>query len=130
MTVRLHSPGYDRAKRLVDEGRAVLDDRDAWSEHQPSAAAENAFIDAHGYAEYGRWHLAVDDERPLDTKGRYKFPYGDFSDVHRCATLAAEARAGQREYADVESAAAHLHGMLDALRSVRARSGERREPAR
>jgi hypothetical protein len=42
--------------------------------------------------------------------------YGDFSDVHRCATLAAESRTGQRKYADVENAAAHLHGMLDALR--------------
>jgi hypothetical protein len=130
MTVKLHNPGYSRAKKLVGEGRVVLDDRDAWSEHQPSTAEENAFIDAHGYAEYGRWHLAVDDERPADTKGRYKFPYGDFSDIHRCAILAAESRAGQRKYADVESAAAHLHGMLDALRGVSAHRAEGRAPAR
>jgi hypothetical protein len=30
--------------------------------------------------------------------------------------LAAESRAGQRKYADIEAAAAHLHGMLDAAR--------------
>jgi hypothetical protein len=118
MAVRLHRPGYDYAQRLVGEGKVVLDDRDAWSEHQPSAAEENAFIAAHGYAEYGRWHLAIDDEADPETKGRYKFPYGDFSDVHRCAILAAESRAGQRKYADVERAAAHLHGMLEALRRV------------
>jgi hypothetical protein len=117
MAVKLHSPGYDHAKQLVDEGKVVLDERDDWSEHQPSAAEENAFIEAHGYAEYGRWHLAIDDERPHDTKGHYKFPYGDFSAVHRCAILAAESRAGQRKYTDVESAAAHVHGMLDALRA-------------
>jgi hypothetical protein len=117
MAVKLHRPGYEHAKALVADGKVVLDDRDGWSEHQPSAAEENAFIDAHGYAEYGRWHLAIDDERPPDTKGRFKFPYGDFSAVHRCAILAAESRAGQRKYTDVELAAAHLHGKLDELRA-------------
>jgi hypothetical protein len=115
MTVKLHNPGFDHAKKLIGDGKVVLDERDAWSEHQPSAAEENAFVAEHGYAEYGRWHLAVDDEHPADTKGHYKFPYGDFSDVHRCAILAAESRAGQRKYTDVELAAAHLHGMLEAL---------------
>ena len=42
-----------------------------------------------------------------------KFPYGDFVNVHRCAVLSAESRAGQRKYTDVELDAAHLHGMLD-----------------
>jgi len=35
--------------------------------------------------------------------------------VHRCGLLAAESRAGQRRYSDIELAVAHLHGMLDAL---------------
>ena len=118
MAVKLHNPGYDHAKRLVAERKVVLDERDDWSEHQPSAAEENAFIEAHGYTEYGRWHLAVDDERPPDTKGHYKFPYGDFENVHRCGVISAEVRAAQRKYADVESAAAHLHGMLEALRQT------------
>ena len=116
MAVKLHNPGYDHAKQLIAEGKVVLDDRDDWSEHQPSAAEENEFIAAHGLAEFGRWHLAVDDEMSPDTKGHYKFPYGDFSAIHRCALLAAESRAGQRKYADVQRAAAHLHGMLEALR--------------
>jgi hypothetical protein len=118
MAVKLHRPGYDHAKKLVGDGHVVLDDRDAWSEHQPSAASENAFIAEHGWAEYGRWHLGVDDERGTETKGRYKFPYGDFSDVHRCAVLSAESRAAQRKYDDIETAVAHLHGMLEALRQV------------
>jgi hypothetical protein len=121
MAVKLHRPGYDHARQLVGDEHVVLDERDAWSEHQPSAADENAFIDEHGWAEYGRWHLAVDDEANRETKGHYKFPYGDFSAVHRCAVLAAESRAGQRKYADVENAAAHLHGMLDAVRRVGSR---------
>jgi hypothetical protein len=73
------------------------------------------FIDEHGLAEYARWHLGVDEEKLADTKGRYKFPYGDFRNVHRCAVLSAESRAGQYKHTDIELAAAHLHGMLDAL---------------
>jgi hypothetical protein len=116
MAVKLHRAGYDYAQKLVLDGKVVLDDRDAWSEHQPSAKEQNAFIAEHGYGEYGRWHLGIDDEADPETKGRYKFPYGDFSDVHRCAILAAESRAGQRKYYDIESAVAHLHGMMEALR--------------
>jgi hypothetical protein len=36
--------------------------------------------------------------------------------------LAAEGRAGQNKYTDIELAAAHLHGMLDALMRERART--------
>ena len=46
-------------------------------------------------------------------KGHYKFPYGDFENVHRCGLLAAETRAGQYKHTDIENAVAHLHGMLD-----------------
>jgi hypothetical protein len=95
------------------EERVVLDDRDEWSEHRPSAEQENRYIDEHGFAEYGRWYLGVDDEAKKDTKSHYKFPYGDFEKVHRCGVLAAESRAGQRKYTDIELAAAHLHGMLE-----------------
>jgi hypothetical protein len=115
MAVRLSTRAFDHAKGLVKAGRAIADDRDAWSEHQPDAAAENEFIRLHGFAEYGKWHLGIDDEAPDETKGRYKFPYGDFKNVHRCAVLSAESRAGQYKYFDVERAAAHLHGMIDAL---------------
>jgi hypothetical protein len=114
MAVKLNRTAADHAKRLIAEGRFVHDDRDAWSEHQPTAQDENRYIEEHGYRAYAKWHLAVDDERPEDTKGRYKFPYGDFERVHRCAVLAAESRAGQYGYDDVKSATAHLHGMLEA----------------
>jgi hypothetical protein len=116
MAVKLNSRGYDHAKKLVSDGQHVLDGRDDWSEHQPSAKEENEFIAQHGIGEYARWHLGIDDEQDPETKGRYKFPYGDFSKIHRCALLAAESRAGQYKYHDVEMAAAHLHGMLEALR--------------
>jgi hypothetical protein len=117
MAVRLHNPGYEYARKLIDGGHVVLDDRDAWSEHQPSTREENEFIAAHGWDAYGRWHLGVDDESRKDTKEHWKFPYGDFKDVHRCAVLSAESRAAQRNYDDVKTAVAHLHGMLETLRA-------------
>jgi hypothetical protein len=114
MAVKLNNSGYEYAQSLVAEGRVVVDERDDWSEHQPSADEENAFIEEHGWREYGKWHLGIDDEKNEETKGHWKFPYGDFSDVHRCAILAAESRAGQRKYTDIELAVAHLHGMIEA----------------
>jgi hypothetical protein len=101
MAVKLSRSSYEYAQQLIKDGHTVLDDRDDWSEHQPSAAEENEFIEQHGLREFGKWHLAVDDEASPDTKGHYKFPYGDFENVHRCAVLAAESRAAQRDYDDV-----------------------------
>jgi hypothetical protein len=117
MAVRLHNPGYEHATKLINDGHVVLDDRDDWSEHQRSAREENDFIAEHGWNAYGRWHLGVDDESRKETKEHWKFPYGDFKDVHRCAILSAESRAAQRKYDDIETAVAHLHGMLEALKS-------------
>ena len=115
MAVKLNEKAFDFAKNQVLNGHYVIDERDDWSEHQPSTKEQNEFIERHGIGEYARWHLGVDDEQDPDNKGRYKFPYGDFTNVHRCALLAAESRAGQRKYYDIELAVAHLHGMLDAL---------------
>jgi hypothetical protein len=115
MAVKLNKKAFEHAKDLVREGHVVVDERDAWSEHQPSAQEENEFIELHGFSEFGKWHLGIDDEKREQTKGRYKFPYGDLQDIHRCAVLSAESRAGQYKYYDIENAAAHLHGMVDAI---------------
>jgi hypothetical protein len=112
MATKLNNRAYEYAKELIHEKRFVDDERDDWSEHQPSTEDENKFIHAHGFTEYARWHLGVDDEAPEDTKERYKFPYGDFSKVHRCALLSAESRAGQYKYLDVEAAAHELHMLI------------------
>jgi hypothetical protein len=67
----------------------------------------------HGFTEYSKRYLWVDDEVGEGRKGPYKFPYGDFESVHRCGVLTVESRAGQYKYYDIENAAAHLHGMID-----------------
>jgi hypothetical protein len=117
MATKLNQRAFDHARRLIAEERVVLDERDQWSEHQPSAQEENTFIEAYGFGAYATWYLGVDQDEPEDTKARYKFPYGDFERVHRCGVMSAEVRAGQYHHDDIERAAAHLHGMLDAAKS-------------
>ena len=113
MAIKLNKTAFDYAKELINKEAVVIDERDAWSEHQPSTRQENAFIRLHGFKEFSKWHLGIDDEQGEETKRRYKFPYGDFKSVHRCALLSAESRAGQYKHFDIENAAAHLHGMID-----------------
>jgi hypothetical protein len=118
MATKVNASGYRHAQQLIEDGLYVLDDRDAWSEHRPSAPQENTFIELRGIGEYRRWHLGIDDDEPEDRRARYKFPYGDFEKIHRCGVLSAESRAAQYKHVDIEMAAAHLHGMLDALKLV------------
>ena len=113
MAVTLNRRAFDHAKALIGEGQVVFDERDAWSEHRPSAEEENEFLRRRGFAEYGKWYLGINDGHPEDTKGHYEFPYGDFEKVHRCGVLTAESRAGQYKHFDIENAVAHLHGVID-----------------
>jgi hypothetical protein len=115
--VRLNETAYEHARRMITEGMALIDERDDSSEHQPTAEQENEFIRAHGWIAYARWYLGINEEAAEQTKARHEFPYGDFEKVHRCGVLAAESRAAQYDHADIETAAAHLHGMLDELKA-------------
>ena len=102
------------AKQLIEQSRLVADLRKAWGEHQPSAQEENEFIRQHGFAEYAKWHLGIDDRHAENTKARYKFPFGNFKNIHRSALLAAKNRARQYGYGDIENAATRLLEMIEA----------------
>jgi hypothetical protein len=115
MTTTLNEHSYAFAQDQIKNGNVVIDQRDDWSEHQPSTRQENEFIEAYGWDRYADWHLGIDDEASEHTKARYKFPYGDFAKVHRCGLLAAEVRAGQQKYRDIEDAAIRLREMMDEM---------------
>lgn len=112
MAVALNKSAFRHAKKLVAEGKKVEDDRDHWSEHQPSADQENTYLDKHGWDAYAQWYLGIDDEQGEETKGRYKFPYGDFERVHRCGLIAAESRSAQQDYDDIRKAVGELYELL------------------
>jgi hypothetical protein len=113
MAVKLNQTGLRHARSLVRDGKVVRDERDAWSEDAPSAEDENDFIEKHGWGEYSKWHLGVDDDMDRDTKGHYSFPYGDFAEVHRCAVISAESRAGQFDHDDIRDEAKKLLELID-----------------
>jgi len=119
--VKLNVSAFEHAKELIKQGYVVADERGVWSERQPSAKEENEFIRLHGFGEYAKWHLGIDDRYAENTKRRYKFPYGDFKNVHRSGMLAAQSRAGQYKYYDIENAAAQLKAMIEAIKEGQAK---------
>ncbi len=112
---RVHKAGVAKARKLIDGGD--YDDTTEWSDAAPSTDEENALIERAGLDGYGEWHLAVDEEAGEETKGRYRFPYGDFSKVNRAALIHGKQRAAQNDHGAVEKAFDELLHHLDSKRS-------------
>jgi hypothetical protein len=119
-SIKLNENASAFAAQLIKEGHVITDGKGAWRGHRPSANEENEFIRVHGFGEYAKWHLGIDDRYPENTKSRYKFPYGDFKNVHRCGLLAAKARARQYGYTEIENAAAELERGLKSKPQINA----------
>jgi hypothetical protein len=111
--------GFDYARELIQQGRFVADGKGAWSRDHPSSEQENEFIRINGFAEYAKWHLGIDERHSVNSKARYKFPYGDFANIHRCGLLAVKSRAREYGYSDIEDEAAKLIEMINSKNSVR-----------
>ncbi|MCC2544955.1 hypothetical protein LJY25_00740 [Hymenobacter sp. BT175] len=112
MSIKLNSAAVTFAKELIRDGK-IKNDEGHWGEHNPDSAEENNYLDKHDMAEYARWHLGEDPGKGEDTKGRYRFPYGDFKTVHRDGLIAAKERAAQQGYGDIEKAADELLHALE-----------------
>lgn len=104
----LNQGAFEYAKELIARGHVINDKHGSWFTHRPSAKDENEFIHHHSMEEFGQWHLALDESHREDSKARYKFPFGDFKIVHRCALIAVISRARQHGYSDIENAAREL----------------------
>jgi hypothetical protein len=48
LAVKLNERAFEHARQSVEKGSCVSDDKDKWSEHQPSAAEENKYIEKNG----------------------------------------------------------------------------------
>jgi|SRR3954468_6267266 hypothetical protein len=112
---RVHQAGVAKARTLIDSGD--WDDETEWSDDAPSTEEQNRFIDEKGLDEYGEWHLAVDQDAGEDTKGRYRFPYGDFTKVNRAGLIHAKQRAAQNDHDEIQKVADDLLERLDKQRS-------------
>ena len=113
-TYRVNKDAVAQARKLIDAGE--FDDETEWSDAAPSADEGNSEIEKNGYAGYGSWHLAVDPDASEETKGRYRFPYGDFTKVNRAALIHGKQRAAQNDHEEIEQAFDELLQHLDAVR--------------
>ncbi len=109
---KVNDAGVKKARQLIDAGKVDVDT--PWSDAAPFADEENDEIERHGHDGYGEWHLAVDTDAGEDTKGRYRFPFGDFKKVNRAALIHAKQRASQNDHSKVADAADKVLEHLDA----------------
>lgn len=110
-TYTVNPEAVARARKLIDARQYVL--TSDWGERQPKADDENAFLEAHSWAEYAHWHLALTEGANDETKARYAFVYGDFRRVHRTALIACVYRAAEWRHKAIEIAAHDLLQHLD-----------------
>ena len=115
-TYRVNEDAVKQARKLIDDGKVDVDTE--WSDAAPSADDGNAEIDEHGYEGYAAWHLAIDPEASEETKGRHKFPFGDFAKVNRAALIHAKQRASQNGHDAIEKVADRLLQRLDEKRDA------------
>lgn len=86
-----------------------------WGEVQPDAAAQNTYLERHGWQAYADWHLGLADGARDETTARYAFAFGDFRRVHRTGLIACVYRASEWRHKDIELAAHDLLQHLDRL---------------
>lgn len=103
-------------EHLIDSRQYVV--RSEWSEVQPDAGRENAYLERHGWDGYGRWHLGLTVGAREQTKARYAFVVGDFRRVHRSGLMACRFRATQWDHKAIELAAHELIQRLDGVRGI------------
>ena len=112
-TTRLNENAFAYAQELITQGHVLLDKKNEWGDHHPTTQQDNDFIRDHRFAEYSKWHLGIAPTHAQRSKARFKFPFGDFKNIHRCALLAVKSRAHQYGYSDIENAAERLLEMME-----------------
>ena len=115
VTYRVNEVAVKHARKRIDAG--TYDDTTEWSDAAPSAADANKVIDEESFDEFSEWHLGINPDASEGTKGRFAFPYGDFTKVNRAALIHAKQRAAQNDHDEVEKAADDLLQRLDDKRS-------------
>jgi hypothetical protein len=103
------------ARHLIRARQYVLSSE--WGDVQPTARAQNAFLESHSWDEYAKWHLGLTEGSTDGTKARYAFVYGDFRRVHRSGLIACHYRAAEWRHKEVELAAHDLLQLLDSTSS-------------
>lgn len=108
---KVNESAAKKIQSMIEANQYILDSE--WSEAQPSTKRENEYLEKHGWAEYGNWHLAIDTTASDQTKDRYGFICGDFNRVHRSGLIAAKQRAAQNDHKAIVNITDELLQKLD-----------------
>jgi hypothetical protein len=112
----LNDAAVKRAQQLIDGRQYVLNSD--WGTVQPTADAQNAYLERHGWTEYAAWHLGLTQGAPDETKARYAFVFGDFRRIHRSGLIACVYRASEWRHKAVELGAHDLLQRLDRVAGI------------
>ena len=118
-TYEVNPAAVAKVRAMADARQYQL--RSQWSDVQPGAEEQNAFLESHSWEEYGSWHLGLTVGPADETKARYAFVVGDFRRVHRSALIACQYRAAEWEHKEIELAAHDLLQHLDESRGLTGR---------
>ena len=107
-SIKINDAGLAAAKRLIESGK--VDTTSKWSF---SAEEGDKLLGDDDWAEYGKWHLAVDEAAAEQTKERFKYPFGKDGKVYRSALRAIASRAAQADFQELSDEASELLDALD-----------------
>ncbi|MEO8261008.1 MAG: hypothetical protein ABI566_00450 [Pseudolysinimonas sp.] len=113
MTVKLNKQAVTHARSLIKAGKVVRDEPGDWRGAQLAAKDETAWLKKHSWDDFASWNFGVDPKASPETKGRYSFPMGDYTKVHRSAVIAIESRAAQNGHRDIAKASKRLLILID-----------------
>jgi hypothetical protein len=73
MGVKLNRSACEYAKQLIEAGKFIDDEREAWAEHHPSTQIEERFVEKNSFSEYNKWFMAINNEYGEDRTRHYEF---------------------------------------------------------
>ena len=98
------------AESLIKAGHYI--EPDGWT--VPTTDVENAYIEKHGMAQFGLWHLGTKSDVKPDLKGHWAYIYtSDFKTVDRAGLRAIASRGGQAGDDDISKAASRMIEEID-----------------
>ena len=114
---RVNTDAVAKARAMIAAKQYVVNSD--WGEVQPTAGAQNKFLDTHSWHDYAAWHLGLAQDAKEGTKSRYAFVFGDLRRVHRSALIACVYRAAEWRHKQVERAANDLLQELDKVAGIK-----------
>jgi hypothetical protein len=113
MAMKLNEAAYKHAVAIIQNGLEVEHDSKNWDDVKATSDEEVRFLNSHNMEEYGSWFLGIDTDADPKNRNKYRYPFGDFSVLHRSALIAAEKEAGKHHHHDIKMAVQKLLAMID-----------------